>query len=161
MTPPTGLTFVIHALIVIVRKILALFGFENAPAANSVIQTKALHALEGPAIFNKKHVRKQAFASVIVILLVGVYMGWLVVMFVGRAIDDKYANWKVADKTAHTVSAAIKSIKIPSPPAPEPNRAIPETKVSDDLYIPYRFFSDRSSPYISLYTQKVQLTYED
>ncbi|HRH31154.1 MAG TPA: hypothetical protein PK950_00620 [Candidatus Paceibacterota bacterium] len=148
MTPPTGLTFVIHALIVIVRKILALFGFDNVSAANTVS--------EGQNLRGKKHVRKQAFFSVIVILLVGVYMGWIIVMFVGRAIDDKYANWKVADKTAHSISAAIQAIKLPAPPAPI--EAAKATKVSEDLYIPYRFFSDRASPYISLYTQQFHLS---
>ncbi len=151
MTPPTGLTFVIHILVVIVRKTLAYFGFEKRVPISQATNEPLV-----PVIVTNR--RTQAFYSVVVILVVGIYMSSLVVLFIGRAVHDKHANWKVAGRTVAVVKQAILNIDIPAPPAPGSNLASSDSKVSNELYIPYRFFSDRASPYISLYTQDLRIS---
>ncbi|MBP6926429.1 MAG: hypothetical protein KBB70_01895 [Candidatus Pacebacteria bacterium] len=150
MTPPTGLTFVIHAVIVIVRKTLALLGFDRPIPIE--------HSTGDPLVPSepaKRHL--QALYSVVVILLVSVYMFWIVIMFIGKAVEDKHANWKVAGNTVASVKEVILSIDIPTPPALTNDSVRLSGNASRELYIPYRFFSDKASPYISLYTQTIHI----
>lgn len=140
MTPPTGLTFIVHALIVLIRKILAFFGVDTIQVPSRV---KASGRLAKGC--------QKCFSAAIVVF-VAIYMSWLVSTFVVRAVHDKHANWKVAGKTIATIENTIDRFQPPKMPA-----AMGENQ--SDLYVPYRFFSEKSSPYISLYMSPVTFHY--
>jgi uncharacterized membrane protein len=86
MMPPTGLTFIVHVLIVVVQKILGLFGIG-----------KKSGNVKPDKLPNK---RLQTSLSIVVIVIVSAYLSWLVIFFVGRSIHDSRANWKVINRTA-------------------------------------------------------------
>lgn len=150
MTPPTGLTFIIHALVVVVRKVLRLFGIDSPKSKQCGIHK--------PEIKNWQK-KANIYSSVAVVLFVGVYMFWLVSVFVARAAGDQYANWKVAGKTIHSLASVVDHIKLPSPPILPPESVAHEDvtrpEAWGEIYVPHQFFSDKSSPFINLYTKHI------
>lgn len=149
MTPPTSLTFIIHILVVIIRKILTLFSAKK----NIAIESRECKEFIPVGSAN----RATRAYSVAVILLVGVYMSWLVILFVGRAVEDSHANWKVAGKTMQATTQVILDIQTLNHEYAKVDSVSQDVKVSEKLYVPHHFFSDKASPYISFYTQNIQL----
>ncbi len=140
MTPPTGLTFIVHALVVLVRKFLAFFGIGKIKPSS---ENGFVHKDFLPFVHKRIHRRKQAAISVFVIVLVLIYIGSLVSMFIDRALHDPYANWKVAGKTWHVVEHVITRIDW-TPPSRVAERS--------DVRIPPQYYTEYAEDYITIYT---------
>ncbi|MEN9582346.1 MAG: hypothetical protein RL641_300, partial [Candidatus Parcubacteria bacterium] len=74
---PTGITFIVHLLIVLVKKIGKFFGFDKIRQNSKPC---------GPVT--------QKIFSIFIIALVAVYIGWACTYFVGRGLSDRRATWK-------------------------------------------------------------------
>ncbi len=86
---PTGLTFIVHLIVVGVRKIAGLFGFVS---------------IKKPFILAP---RLRLFLSASIIVLIAVYVGYVCVFFVAKGLNDSRATWKMIDRGTQPAQPAL------------------------------------------------------
>jgi len=82
MMPPTGLTLFIHAGVIIIKKIANLF---HRPFCENT--------------YKEETTARQAISSFAIMSLVFVYVLIIITGFVGKAMTDDRATWKIVFRT--------------------------------------------------------------
>ena len=146
MLPPTGLIFIVHAIVVCAQKIGRLFGIRNWNTTRTLGR------------------RTQAFISSMIVTLVATYICWVIVIFVARGIRDQYSNWTLVRQTYQSIfnqqSASI-SQSIDDGPKVFSIDPLPTPTVQNRRFI-YgdTYFPSAVSPYFALYIKNAGILYQ-
>lgn len=100
MVPPTGLSFIVHTVIVISGKILDVFRIERSQE----------EPIQGT--------RTQAVFSIMIVVLMTILITTICTIFISRALADNRSNWKVVDRAVDSIriKTANKNLEINDPP---------------------------------------------